>query len=196
MVSSSNARCGIAEYTRFLLDHAGPAFSSTILANKDAEILDRTAEIDVTRCWTHRWNPDLDPLRRALDSSGTDVVHLQFNFGFFEVNHFAELLEHERANRGVVVTLHRTKDLEDETDGLISLKAIAPTLRRIDQVIVHQPQDADRLARMGVADNVIVVPHGTPRVPKATPAAVRDALGVGDRPIVGAFGFLLHTRAS
>jgi glycosyltransferase involved in cell wall biosynthesis len=118
-------------------------------------------------------------------------VHLQFNSGFFNIENFACLIEQQLPRRGVVVTFHRTQDLIDETDGLISLRSIAPTLRRADCLIVHQQADADRLADMGVHENVMVVPIGTPSPPKPTPDEVRMALRLGDRPIVGTFGFLL-----
>jgi glycosyltransferase involved in cell wall biosynthesis len=74
---------------------------------------------------------------------------------------------------------------------LISLRSIASTLRLVDRIIVHQPEDAHRLADMDVRDNVVAIPHGTPRPPAAEPNAVRHALGLGDRPVVGTFGFLL-----
>lgn len=193
MVSTWNSRCGIAENTRYLLDRAGPRLDAAILANKGVEILDQAVEVGVTRCWSHRWSPGLDELSDTLRLSEADLVHFQFNFGFFELGHLARLVDQELLRRPVVMSLHRTRDIEIDGE-VVSLAQIAPTLSRVDQLIVHQHSDVACLAEMGLVDNVSVVPLGTAPCPPVTPEVVRQALGLSGRPVIATFGFLLRHK--
>jgi glycosyltransferase involved in cell wall biosynthesis len=183
LVTTWNARCGIAENARYLAAHATPG-TYEVFADTKNEILDPAADDGVVRCWHDRWTPDLTTLTQALARSDADAVHVQFNFGFFELERLAALLDHERARRPVVLTLHATEDLV--IDGQpVSLASIAATLRRLDRIIVHQPADAAVLERFGVLDNVDVIPLGAPPARTATdrrPArAARLRQPAGDR---------------
>ncbi len=195
MVSTWNSRCGIAENTRYLLDQASGSLDVEVLANNGVEILDVASEVGVSRCWSDRWSPELDELRDALRLSDADVVHFQFNFGFFELQHLAQLINDELPRRAVVMSLHRTKDIEIDGE-LVSLSEIRSTLSRMDQLIVHQRSDAMNLIEMGIIDNVRVVPLGTAPCPPVTPAQARQAMGLVDRPVIGTFGFLLGHKGT
>ncbi len=195
MVSTWNSRCGIAENTRHLVDQAGEALEIELLANKGVEALDVAAEVGVSRCWSNRWSPELDELSDALRLSDAHVVHFQFNFGFFELQHLAELIDRELPRRGVVMSLHRTRDIEIDGE-LVSLSQIRSTLSRVDQLIVHQQSDVVNLAQMDLVDNVRVIPLGTAPCPPVTPAAVRQAIGLADRPVIATFGFLLRHKGT
>jgi glycosyltransferase involved in cell wall biosynthesis len=148
------------------------------------------------RCWRSYWEPDLSELERALDRSTADILHVQFNFGFFELHHLASLLESELARRPVVVTLHRSTDAL-AGDGHVSLAAIRPTLEKVDRVVVHQQRDADILASLGINARVEVVAHGAPRrVVHPDRRELRRALGLGSRPVIATFGFLLPHKGT
>jgi glycosyltransferase involved in cell wall biosynthesis len=190
MVSTWNSRCGIAENTRSIVGAANDFFGYEIYANDGVEVLDLDSEWGVVRCWTSVGRPELTRLEAALDLSSADVVHVQFNFGFFDLSHLAELIERELERRAVVMSLHRTRDIE--ISGVpVSLSAVTATLKRVDQLIVHQPADVRVLAEMGVVDNVRVIPLGCPAPPPVTAAEARAALGLDDRPVIATFGFLL-----
>ena len=62
------------------------------------------------RTWTDRWKPELGGLEDALYVSDPDVVHIQFNFGFFEFGRWRTSSSASSSARGVVMTLHRTLD--------------------------------------------------------------------------------------
>ncbi|HEY1651001.1 MAG TPA: glycosyltransferase [Acidimicrobiales bacterium] len=195
MVTTWNVRCGVAENVRSIVDHAGGKIAIDIFANVDPKIVDPTRELGVLRNWDDRWHPDLDGLEEALRLSDAEVVHFQFNFGFFELSRLAQLIERQLVTRGVVVTLHRTKDatIDGEVVSLSSIKAI---LQRVDRLIVHQVDDAQVLADMGLSDNVMVVPLGASAPPSVSPAEAKAALGLGTRPVVGTFGFLLPHKGT
>jgi glycosyltransferase involved in cell wall biosynthesis len=195
MVSTWNSRCGIAENTRYIVGHAGDSIDYEIFAEVGIEPLDPLAEPGVVRTWRNRWEPELDELEKALRLSTAEVVHVQFNFGFYEFQRMAALIERQLEHRGVVLTLHRTLDYDDRGE-LLSLRQIGSTLAKVDRLIVHQQSDADYLAEMGLTHNVAIVPIGAaPPVPMS-PQEVRSALKLGPRPIVGTFGFLLPHKGT
>jgi glycosyltransferase involved in cell wall biosynthesis len=195
MVTSWNSRCGIAENSRYLIDHLEPWVGFDIFANVDVDVIDPQAEHGVIRTWKHRWEPDVSALEEALLTSDAEVIHVQMNFGWFEFPRLAALLERQRPYRGVVMTLHRTVDYDDRGT-LLTLREIIPALRRVDQLIVHQDSDVLHLESMGISENVHLVPLGASPAPDVAPDTVRAALGFGDRPVVGTFGFLLPHKGT
>ncbi len=195
MVTTWNSRCGIAENTRYIVEHSRHAFEIELFADVDAVVIDPVADLGVSRTWKDRWSPDLSTLEEALRLTDAEVVHVQFNFGFFEFQRMADLIERQLETRGVVVTLHRTRDYDDRGD-LLSLRQIAGTLSRVDRLIVHQESDARFLAEIGLQENVTVVPIGAAAPPELSPSEVRAALELGSRPVVGTFGFLLPHKGT
>ena len=69
-------------------------------------------------------------------------------------------------------------------------------MSKVDRLIVHQESDARFLAEMGLQENVTVVPIGAAAPPELSPADVRASLGLGSRPVVGTFGFLLPHKGT
>jgi glycosyltransferase involved in cell wall biosynthesis len=190
LVSTWNARCGIAEHSRYLVRYLGESAAVRIEADRDAVLLGPDSEI-VHRSWRNRWEPELSALRARLISSDADVVHIQFNYGFFEPSHLGRLLgDLSRDGRGTVVSLHATHD--PVIDGTaVRLGDIARPLNNVDRIIVHQQHDVDALARFGVIENVELLPLGVPLGGLPPRRVVREALGVGERPVVATFGFAL-----
>jgi glycosyltransferase involved in cell wall biosynthesis len=195
MVTSWNTRCGIAENSRYLAGYSKGGVDYEIFGEVDVEPIDPVAELGVIRTWKDRWTPDLEALEDALRLSTAEVVHIQFNFGFFEFGRMAELIERLLPEKGVVVTLHRTLDYDDRGE-LLSLHQIRDTLAKVDRLIVHQEVDAAYLAEMGLVDNVALVPIGAAPPPSVSPAEARECLRLGSRPIVGTFGFLLPHKGT
>ncbi len=195
MVTTWNSRCGIAENTRYIVDNSRGLLEFELFADVDATVIDPVADAGVSRTWKDRWTPDLSTLEEALRLTDAEVVHVQFNFGFFEFQRMADLIERQLESRGVVVTLHRTRDYDDRGE-LLSLRQIGSTLSKVDRLIVHQEPDARFLAEMGLQDNVTVVPIGASAPPELSYPEVRAALGLGTRPVVGTFGFLLPHKGT
>ncbi len=195
MVSTWNSRCGIAENTRYVVAHAGDSIDYEIFAEVGIEPLDPLAEPGVIRTWRNRWEPELDELEKALRLSTAEVVHVQFNFGFYEFQRMAALIEGQLEHRGVVLTLHRTLDYDDRGE-LLSLRQIGSTLAKVDRLIVHQESDARYLAEMGLRENVSIVPIGTAPPVRVSPEEVRSVLKLGSRPVIGTFGFLLPHKGT
>ncbi len=95
MVTTWNSRCGIAENSRYIIEHLGKQIEPIVLANRHVEPLDTVAEEDIRRIWESRWSPDLTELTEAVDEMQADLVHVHFNFVFFELHHLADFIAAE-----------------------------------------------------------------------------------------------------
>jgi glycosyltransferase involved in cell wall biosynthesis len=191
MVTSWDSRCGIAEYTRYLLNAVlprAPELDIDILSSPGQGIWQqKPAAAQV--CWTGV-DDDLEELRREIRAGGFDAVHFQFNFGFFGLDSFAVFLRELKAcGTRVLITFHATAD--SSLNGRpISLRQISSILQEVDLIFVHSKVDQRRLGEMGVSDNVMVIHHGTITFPEEN-RAIRSALGINFQPVIGTFGFLL-----
>jgi glycosyltransferase involved in cell wall biosynthesis len=195
MVTTWNSRCGVAENSRYIVDHAADQVDFEIFADAGVQIIEPEAEHGVIRTWRNRWDPDLSELQDELRFSDADVLHVQFNFGFFEFQQIAQLIDRELSRRAVVITFHRTRDYDDRGE-ILTLRDIQPTLARVDRLIVHQEKDARFLAEMGLSENVTVIPVGASPPPPVSPDEARRALQLGNRPVIGTFGFLLPHKGT
>jgi glycosyltransferase involved in cell wall biosynthesis len=191
MVTSWDSRCGIAEYTRYLLNAVSPQapwLEMEILSSPGQGIWQQQAQAAKV-CWTGL-DDDLERLRSEIMAGGFDAVHFQFNFGFFPLRPFSTILrELNRAGVPVLITFHATADTTFNGKQ-ISLREIARTLQDVDLILVHSRADEMRLAEIGVKKNVHVIHHGNISFPDED-LAIRSQLGIDFQPVVGTFGFLL-----
>jgi glycosyltransferase involved in cell wall biosynthesis len=192
MVTTWDARCGIAEYSRFLIEAALPRcrdLEIEVLCSPGEGAWDRKP-VRSEVCWQQRPIIDLGTLRARLRGGHFDVVHFQFNFGFFDLDEFARTVRTlKQSGQRVFITFHATADLA-EPDRVISLARIGDTLRLADALLVHNLADRQRLAGFGVQDNVVLLPHGNVVFPEEDPN-LRRQWGITLEPVVGTFGFLL-----
>ena len=186
-LSTFNSRCGIAEYTSLLRDGLPQYVASSIYANRDAWPIDLDEEEDVVRIWEQARNQDVQNLVTALNISDSDVVHLQYNYGFFAMEDFTTLINHVQGVKPVIVTLHRTIDL-DRGHEIVSLAHAAEALKKVSAIVVHEDHDVHRLSQFGIVDNVVLIPHG------AMPFKGRRSgrfYSSNSELKIGTFGFLL-----
>jgi glycosyltransferase involved in cell wall biosynthesis len=195
-VTTFNSRCGIAEYTADLSTAMNGLVQMEMLADRDAVPLDERAEEGVRRVWWNHLQGPVDELLEELDRSQADLVHIQYNYGFFRLGELARLVRHEAVRRPVVVTLHRTSDLDLPGD-TVRIDTVADELRLADAIVVHQAQDVERLARAGLSANVHLIPIGSaPFVPTDVGAARRRHRLPAGGLLVGTFGFLLPHKGT
>ena len=78
-VTSWNARCGIAEYTRYLVDAIGSRAICTIIADHCADLI-RNDDESVVRCWQRRhWTEaEVEEIVSQIVNTQPDVVSIQF----------------------------------------------------------------------------------------------------------------------
>lgn len=192
MVTSWNSRCGIAEYSRYLLDalvRVAPGVQPIVLSSAD-EGLSATLPAPSYHCWDPPPLGDLRMLRSYLDALEIDIVHFQHNFGFYSPAELAATIEElSAARRKVMITFHRTADLVRNGE-VISLRTIATALRCADALLVHSEADVARLQSFGLGRKTRHVPHGSLLASPVEPS-LRTSWGIHFDPAIATFGFLL-----
>jgi glycosyltransferase involved in cell wall biosynthesis len=183
-ISSWNTRCGIATYSRFLLENLGSeGFELVILASKKHTTDPLPDTVSVRHCWTDRTG-DIQDLLAAVETENPDVLVIQFNFAFFTPGQLEQIiLAGKHKNRVVIVFFHATQDV-DLPGQQASLKPVVNTLARADRLLVHSISDLNRLKSWGLCDNTTLFPHGViARRPKTATAGRKITLAT--------YGFLL-----
>lgn len=170
-ISTWNTKCGIATYSAHLV-HSLPADVTVFAGHADKRTMADGAE--VVRCWEPGENDTLDELSAAVEAAGVTTLVLQFNYGFFNLEHLGRfVLAQRELGRVIVAMLHSTIDPAHVPHK--RLEIIVPALRACQRILVHSPGDLNRLKGYGLLDNVALFPHGVldwpepaERVPGAT----------------------------
>ena len=187
-VSTWGVRCGVAEYSRHLLDNLPrDGLELVILADQ------RTPEADEPRVrspWRINEANSFAPLMSAILREDAQVVVIQHQPGLWSWDKLATLLlDLAAASRLAVVILHNTRDLLDagETIRTETIGALGSASR----VLVHTLDDLNRLKRWGLVSNVALLPHGAilPR-----PSRRAQELVPSDAPLIGSTGFFLPDK--
>jgi glycosyltransferase involved in cell wall biosynthesis len=191
-VTTYNSRCGIAEYAANLYRHMPGIGDVRVLADRSSVPVSADAEFGVERVWDNHRLGQVDDLIAALDDDRSDVIHIQYNLGFFTMSELARLIVAAADRAPVVLTLHRTAPLL-EADGIReSFDSISEALDRCAAIIVHQTFDRDLLDELGITADVHVIPIGSDPPRPADPRAARRRNGLPSYAfIVGTYGFLL-----
>lgn len=112
------------------------------------------------RIWQNAFEGSLKRLQDTLIESECSIVHIQFNFGFFNLEQLGQLLDNLSESKKVVVTFHKTKD-SYVGKRKVSLKAIVASLNKCWALMVHQKEDIEVLEGFGVRpEKIVLIPHG------------------------------------
>ncbi len=190
-VSSWNTKCGIATYSKFLLDELSESdFDVTILSSYDENSVSAD-KANVVRCWKNK-NDTIDLLKENIIQSDYDVLVIQFNYAFYSLPDLGDLIELAKVrNIVIVVMLHITQDLPPPF-GPSSLKSIRKQLSKADRLLVHDISDLNRLKNMGMGHNTTLFPHGIHTMRGSAGTDVRGTYNISTKALViGTFGFLL-----
>jgi glycosyltransferase involved in cell wall biosynthesis len=179
MISPSypESDCGISTYTGYLTRELKRFVEVDIIRQNDASADDLIAHI-------------------VEASSKADVIHIQHAvdlYGYLGWRTFK--LYRALEGRRVVTTIHELPDAHARTskERLVSyyfkqmMRAIA---RYSDVIVVHSDVDARLLARWGIVDNVVVIPHGTIHDVETVATSYRKT----SEPVIGFFGFITENK--
>ncbi len=185
-LSTYDAVCGIAEYSRHLLHHVDPHECNVTVYAEQTGTPSRNAS-GVTGSWERHSSLSLASLAARILSDGIDCLVVQFHFGFFRASHMNSFLTRlQQSGVHTFVLLHHILDPEDSTAHM------AESLGLCDAVLVHTLHDVALLHEMGLADNVIHFPHGALARKFRDTMEQRERLGLtGYAKIIGSYGFLL-----
>ena len=188
VVTTWDLRCGIATYSRHLLD-ALPDQPVTVYADQ------RTAasaggRVTVRPVWRVGDAATMPDLALAIARDDPDALVIEHQPGLIGWGALATLLGSQSVSaRVAAVTLHSTRDLNrvDEAERGAALAALS----RVARVVVHSVADLNFLQSYGLTSNVTLIPHGAA---PAQPARAARALERHAFPLIGCYGFFLPDK--
>lgn len=181
-VSSWNQRCGLATYSRHLIEQNQRDDIRVYAPRLDAEP-EAPDGPNVTRCWDQDDRDPLTHLGDCLLADAVDVVVIQMNLYFYDYTALAGLVSRLQ-DHGVVVTLTLHATFEPEPRK--ALGELRPALAHCDRVLVHTVGDLNRLARAGLEGNATLLPHGI-----LEPPATRVSWPHQGKRCIASYGFAL-----
>lgn len=184
-VTTWNTKCGIASYSEHLIAHM-PGSVTVLAPHQGGHI--REDGPNCIRCWrSDKDENNFDELGKQLAVQGSNVVVVQFNYGFFNFRLLADFLERQvDEGRIVIVMMHATKDPGLAPEWNWSIATLAPALARCHRVLVHAVDDLNRLKDLGLVRNVALFPHGVLDV-----APPQSSTAPGKVPLIATYGYCL-----
>ena len=189
-ISSWNTKCGIAEYSKLLLQRFdGQQFDLTILASRN-DVLLGPDESRVIRCWANS-DGEITSLLNVIQQKHFEALVIQFSFAFQCLEHLEAIIALcNVVGTHVVLVCHAIHGPWSDGE-VISLTRIAKSLQSVDCILVHSQNDVKELNAAGL-NNVEMFPHGYPDAPQLDQKAARALNHLPqDAIIVGSYGFLL-----
>ena len=176
-ISTWGIRCGIATYSRFLVEQMD-----------DVVVMCQSGEGEVEGaipCWKRDSN-FFGGIIAQIAGKGIDTVVIQHQPGLLRFSYLNELLlKLSEMDVKVFLTMHNTRDRS-----LIfpskRIEKVVEGLKTCSTVMVHSKSDVENLKKLGIEDNVVMIPHGI----YPPPSNSAEALPVEGR-VMGSFGFLL-----
>ncbi len=158
-ISSYNTKCGIATYSDFLLKEFSSRFNITIFANSSDEVIDKSKESRVIRCWKNRNDISNQKLIDNILEKDISAVVINFNFAFFSTQNLKKIVEELYQNSiKIIIIFHSIADITIK--GLeASLKDIKDSLKLVNTLLVHTIDDMNFFKNMELT-NMALLPHG------------------------------------
>jgi glycosyltransferase involved in cell wall biosynthesis len=188
LLTTWNARCGIAEYSRYLATAleargAGCLVLGGIVGGPGVVPAGASGELSISveqMSAYSRMSPG--GVAAACLEAGVRQLLIQYHDGFFSSDALLSIVVACRmAQISVAVTCHNSRKMPAQA--LIGLCAAGAT------VLVHSQAELSRVLALGV-DRVVHVPHGVLEVADRPAGEARAALGWSRGPVIGTFGFL------
>lgn len=193
VVTTFNAKCGIAEYSKYLISEFDKSSLKIFAPFEDTLV--REDESYVLRCWQSGEHSmqDLNLLKQDITNEHITSLIIQYNFSFFSLAFLEELLLF-CSQKGIksYLFIHSAKDVQTP-QGVKSFAQIADALKNTTRVMVHSLDDINLLKGFGIYKNTSLFAHGYDTALLDIKAPKNDILNSLDysKPIVASFGFLL-----
>ena len=179
-ISTWGIRCGIATYSRFLIEQMD-----------DVLVMCQSGEGEVEGaipCWKRDSN-FFGGIIAQIAGKGIDTVVIQHQPGLLRFSYLNELLlKLSEMDVKVFITMHNTRDRSLVFPSKRIEKAVEG-LKTCSTVMVHSNSDVEILKALGIEDNVVMIPHGI----YPPPSDSAESLPLEGR-VMGSFGFLLRHK--
>lgn len=191
MVTTWNSKCGIAEYTKMEVEATQSHINYRIYPDYVSKQLVMDEPFVAKRLWGSTFEGDMEALIHTLEIDSSDIVHFQFNYGFFQLTNLAKAIEELHDKKKIVITFHKTEDAE-VGGKIVSLKSIAKQLNKCAALIVHQESDQVILESYGISPSIIfVVTHGQVVYPEINAKYAKKKKNIASSVVIGSYGFCL-----
>jgi glycosyltransferase involved in cell wall biosynthesis len=190
-ISSWNSKCGVATYSKFLLDNIdAKKFELFIFSNTKVDLISFD-EDNVIRCWENSYQRNLSDLLFFIEIAKIEVLVIQFQYSFYKLQALEKLITKlQQRNIKIILIFHSTSDVV-AGNHRISLKSIVKTLKKVEVLLVHSVTDRKLLNNYGLSENVILFPHGVLNYGHDDSDIIKQKLQLSDKKIIASFGFLL-----
>jgi FkbM family methyltransferase len=191
MVTTWAEACGIAEYSQQIASNLSDfECNVNVLAPKgrvDKKSFNGFDHIQCDEVWTMGCSPDLS------NCFTEDIVWLQHHFAFYNLDEglLRSLKKLRDKDKLIYITLHTTRVVLDFNKSV--QESIALCMTYFDRVFVHTLDDLNNLKRIGVVDNVTLMPQGI-KESKLIEFSNLKANGKSNFFTIGCFGFLLEHK--
>lgn len=214
-VTTWNCRCGIASYSKFLLNNFDRSRFEIVIFSNTKNIPILPDEDFVLRCWEYNSKTNLLDLFYHIINNKIEILVIQFNLGFFDLHVFESLINsllqrqikiiiffHSTANifnpsycvslKTIVKKILSFSTTDISSSGyFVSNKTIAKTLDKVNRLFVHSTNDLNRLKNFGLISNVTLFPHGVMPYDFDNSVFIKKHLAIVDKKIIATYGFLL-----
>ena len=188
-VTTWNARCGIATYSRHLLQAIEPD-EYVIFAAKQAALMGPD-ERNCIRVWQQGIRVNgLTEIIQYIPICSVEALVIQFTYGFFNRRELGDFVDAALA-QGIVVLVefHSTKDPhKDILD--VQLADFVDTFRKCHRLLAHGPADLNRLKAVGLLEKATIFPHGVLSRRRQPPHRAKR----NGPPLIISFGFCLPNK--
>lgn len=193
VISTYNTVCGIAEYSSYLYSELESSFASVnYLATRDTTNRVNIDKENVHRLWEHGevdFAGVLDFCERRQSAGKLDIVHIQYNLGFYNFMALKRLIEGlKKLGVKIILTPHSVQYPGSE------LGQLKNTLQQCDQIHVLNQDDLAYLNSQGLT-NCYHFPHGGIMFPYQSKDRLTRRLGFeGSSPVIATHGFLVENK--
>tara|TARA_Y100001968_G_scaffold327865_1_gene373817 strand:- start:14355 stop:18014 length:3660 start_codon:yes stop_codon:yes gene_type:complete len=155
VMTTYNSACGIANYAQSLFLPNQDYY--TIFAPYDEEILNTDSD-NVYRCWDLHGS-NFDKLFVEIITQKITTLVINFNFGLYDFDKLSNFLSRLfEKDINVLIIFHSTIEPFDRIEK--KLENLSHILKKCTRLLVHTPDDMNRLKDRGLIDNVTLFPHG------------------------------------
>ena len=188
-ITTWNTRCGIAAYSKHIIEQNSKDNIIIFAPECDASDLENVDEDNVIRCWKLDDKDSLERLKKVILNLNLDIVVIQSNTGFYDYVALTNLIL-ELKNNGIIVTITLHSTLPPDYLPHKNFKYLSKAFDLLDRVMVHSINDVNRLKDITSIDNITLIPLGVPDI-KIKNIKHIDNFFNSNKKIIATYGFAL-----
>lgn len=188
-ITTWNTRCGIAAYSKHIIEQNSKDNIIIFAPECDASDLENVDEDNVIRCWKLDDKDSLERLKKIILNLNLDIIVIQSNICFYDYVALTNLIL-ELKNNGIIVTITLHSTLPPDYLPHKNFKYLSKAFDLLDRIMVHSINDVNRLKNITSVDNIALIPLGVPEI-KIENINHNNPFFNTNNKIIAAYGFAL-----